>query len=580
MLQRFVIMDNMFQWKRQKVFLMGRCVMLKVKMKIVKTAVLVSILIFIAWMMDTVDSMVEDAVLQTFFLAIRNLIHISLIVGWCASLYRRILNKQVRYYMIANGLLMAFWLTAKAIKYEFVSDRMYFLGRYIWYSYYIPMILVPLLGVFIIDHIGKPEDYRISKKMYYLFVPAGLILVGIFTNDLHRLAFSFPDGIEWFDSVYKYGVIYFAAMAWFVLGGIYFVVMLLKKSRVPGSKAMQKLPLIIMLGAVVFWTMYCLGIFRSCDLTVVDCLIISLLLESAIQSGLIPSNTNYDEIFRSSTVAAQIVDESYRPRIMSAVAVPLTVEQMKQAETETVNLGNTLLHSKPITAGHVLWQDDVTQINELMERLRDTREQLNQSNHLLQAELELKENQAKADEKNRLYDRISKEVAPQLVKVEEILKRIESEPEQAEKLMAKVCVIGSYIKRRGNLLLLWEENQRIDARELEYCIRESLDNLRLAKVFTSFECECAGELLPTHIIAVYDLYETLVESLLDNVTAMMIRLRCRDGQITIKLQVGCEEDIAQNSLDNITVPFGSFSYEIQEEDAVISYIVPEGGAKA
>ncbi len=554
--------------------------MLKVKMKIVKTAVLVSILIFIAWMMDTVDNMVEDAVLQTFFLAIRNLIHISLIVSWCASLYRRILNKQVRYYMIANGLLMAFWLTAKAIKYEFVSDRMYFLGRYIWYSYYIPMILIPLLGVFIIDHIGKPEDYRISKKMYYLFVPAGLILVGIFTNDLHRLAFSFPDGIEWFDSVYKYGVIYFAAMAWFVLAGIYFVVMLLKKSRVPGSKAMQKLPLIIMLGAVVFWTMYCLGIFRSCDLTVVDCLIISLLLESAIQSGLIPSNTNYDEIFRSSTVAAQIVDESYRPRIMSAVAVPLTVEQMKQAETETVNLGNTLLHSKPITAGHVLWQDDVTQINELMERLRDTREQLNQSNHLLQAELELKENQAKADEKNRLYDRISKEVAPQLVKVEEILKRIESEPEQAEKLMAKVCVIGSYIKRRGNLLLLWEENQRIDARELEYCIRESLDNLRLAKVFTSFECECAGELLPTHIIAVYDLYETLVESILDNVTAMMIRLRCRDGQITIKLQVGCEEDIAQNSLDNITVPFGSFSYEIQEEDAVISYIVPEGGAKA
>jgi len=554
--------------------------MLKVKLTVIKKAILVTILICIAWAMDTVDNMVESAVLQVFFLTVRNLIHISLIISWCASLYRRILNKQVRQYMIANGLLMAFWLTAKAIKYDFISSRMYFLGRYIWYSYYIPMILIPLLGVFIIDHMGKPEDYRIPKKLYYLFVPAGLILVGIFTNDLHQLAFSFPEGIEWFDSIYKYGVIYFAAMAWFVLSGIYFVVMLLKKSRVPGSKAMQKLPLAIMLGAVVFWTLYCLEIFRGCDLTVVDCLIISLLLESAIQSGLIPSNTNYDEIFRTSTVAAQIVDEEYRPRIMSAVAVPLTVEQMKQAETDTVNLGNTLLHSKPITAGHVLWQDDVTQINEMLERLKDTREQLNQSNHLLQAELELKENQAKADEKNRLYDRISKEVAPQLIKVEEILKRIDHNPEQAEKLMAKVCVIGSYIKRRGNLLLLWEEKQRIDARELEYCIRESLDNLRLAKVFTSFECECAGELLPTHVIAVYDLYEKLVESMLDSVTAMMIRLRCRDGQITIKLQVGCEENIAQNSLANITVPFGSFSYEIQEEDAIVSYIVSEGGAGA
>lgn len=554
--------------------------MLKIKMPTVKKAILVAILIMIAWLMDEIDNTVEDAVLQALFLAIRNLIHISLIIRWCTSLYRRILNKQVRQYMIVNGLLMAFWLTAKAIKYEFISSRLYFLGRYIWYSYYIPMILIPLFGIFIIDHIEKPEDYRIPRKMYYWYIPAVLILAGIFTNDLHQLAFSFPEGIEWFDSIYKYRVIYFVAMTWFVTCGLYFVVMLLKKSRVPGSKTMQKLPLFIMLGAALFWTLYCLGIFRSCDLTVVDCLIISLLLESAIQSGLIPSNTNYDEIFRTSTVAAQIVDEAYQPRIMSAAAVPLTVEQMKQAENDTVNLGNALLHSKPITAGHVLWQDDVTQINELMERLRNTREQLDQSNHLLQAELELKENRAKADEKNRLYDRISREVAPQLLKVEEILKRIDSEPEQAEKLMAKVCVIGSYIKRRGNLLLLWEENQRINARELEYCIRESLDNLRLAKVFTSFECECAGELSPAHMIAVYDLYENLVESLLDNVTAMMIRLRCQEGQITIKLQVGCEEEIAQNSLDDISVPFGSFSYEIQEEDAIVSYTVAEGGTEA
>ncbi len=220
--------------------------MLKAKLTVLKYAAIVAVLICIAWAMDTVDNMVESAVLQVFFLAIRNLIHISMIVSWCASLYRRILNKQVRQHMIAVGLLMAFWLMAKAIKYEFVSDKTYFLGRYIWYSYYIPMILIPLFGVFFIDHIGKEEDYRIPKKLYYLYIPAFLILAGIFTNDLHQMAFSFPEGIKWFDSIYKYGVIYFAAMAWFVLGGIYFVVMLLKKSRVPGSKAMQKLPLIIM----------------------------------------------------------------------------------------------------------------------------------------------------------------------------------------------------------------------------------------------------------------------------------------------------------------------------------------------
>lgn len=536
-----------------------------------------AVLVTIAYFMDTLDNMTTNSVVQAFFLAVRNMIHISLLLSWCVSLRRRIINVQVRRSVVAVGLLMAFWLTAKAVKYEFVSDRTFFLGRYIWYSYYIPMILIPLLGVFIIDHIGKQEGYRNPRWMNILYIPAFAILAGIFTNDLHQLAFTFPKGIELFDSEYGYGPVYFAAMAWFVLLGIYFVVMLLRKSRVPGSKSAQKLPAVIMGGAVVFWILYCLGVFRSCDLTVVDCLIIALLMESAVQSGLIPSNTNYHEMFRASTVAAQIVNEDYQPCFVSASAVPLKEQDMKQAEQQPLRIENTILHSKPVRAGHVLWLDDVTRINEMMERLQDTQMQLGRQNELLQAELELKEQQAQTDEKSRLYDRIAEEVAPQLTKMEALLEDTDGDPMQIRTAMAKMSTIGSYVKRRGNLLLLGENERPVSARELEFCIRESLDNLQLTSVYTMLEARCEDEVRLEYIIAAYDFYERLVERLLDRITAMMVRLSCKNGTIKMNMQIGCTDDIEQHVSEGLSLRFGEFTCTVQEEDIIVDLQIPEGG---
>ena len=109
-----------------------------------------------------------------------------------------------------------------------------------------------------------------------------------------------------------------------------------------------------------------------------------------------------------------------------------------------------------------------------------------------------------------MYDRIAKEVAVQLAKAEELLKLAESEPEQTKSAIAKVSVICAYIKRRGNLLMLGEEGNIIPAIELEYCIRESLDNLRLGDVFTSFDSKCDGTLKLEHAVVAFDFYETQI----------------------------------------------------------------------
>jgi len=536
----------------------------------------VTVLLLLGHLLNELDEITASTVMQALVRAVRNVIHVSLLISWCVSLQRRIMNVQVRRCLVTISILMIFWLTAKVIKYEFLFDRTFWLGRYIWYSYYIPMILIPLLGVFIIDHMGKPEEYRNPRWMNTLYIPAFAILFGIFTNDLHQLAFDFPEGIEQFDYTYSYGPVYFAAMAWFVLLGIYFVIMLLKKSRVPGNKKMQKLPVVIMGGAVVFWTLYCLKFFNEIDLTVFDCLILALLLESAIQSGTIPSNTNYHAFFRASTVAAQIVNFDYQPCFVSATATSLTTGEMKQIGKKPVKTENKVLHSASVKAGYVLWEDDVTQIHQLMTQLQDVQEQLGRENELLQAELKLKEQQAQLAEQKHLFNRIMDEVAPQIHKLEALLAQASSQQE-IHSIMAKMCMIGSNVKRRSNLVLLEEENPMVTSRELEYCIRESLDNLQLASVSAMLDAQCEAELPMKYVIAAYDFYENLIEKLFDQITAVMVHLSCKNGILKMKLQLGCTNSIADSELADLPMSFGSYTCSIWDEDVVIDFEISEGG---
>lgn len=550
--------------------------MTKINRKNVIYAIGVAALLVIAYYSRAFHTQVDEPVLKMLLVMIRSVIQISLVIGWCSSVGTRIINKQVRHYLIAVGILLAFWLILRTCKWEFIAQNGTHLGRYLWYGYYIPMVFVPLFGVFIIDHIGKTENYKTPRYMKYLYIPAVLLVLSVFTNDLHQSVFSFPNGIEYGETDYNYQVLYFITMAWFILLGIYFVVMLIKKSRVPSSKSFQKLPAVILGISIIFWVLYCMQIVGG-DLAAIDCIMIISLLESAIQSGLIPSNTSYKELFCSSTVSAQIVDTNYQPCMVSGTATALTADVMKSAKAEPVDLGDTILHSKAITGGYVLWQDDVKQIKELIKELRYTRERLGEKNELLKAELELKENRAGTEEKSRLYDRIAKEVAPQLAKADELLKLAESEPEDNKSVIAKVSVICAYIKRRGNLLLLEEENNIIPARELEYCIRESLDNLRLGDIFTSFDSKCDGELKLELAVVAYDFYENIVERLLDDATAMLIHLDCHDGIIKMRLQIGCNEDIAEHTLSELSVPCGNFELDIQDEDVTVTLLLSQGG---
>lgn len=549
--------------------------MQKVKQKNIFYMFMAGLLIFISFILFEVYYRSDSAYVRMSFGLVSQIIRSGLLIAWCVSIYNRILNRQIRKYLLWVGFLMILWINVRFVKWDFLhyTDP---LGRYIWYAFYIPMLVIPLLGIFIIQCVDKPENYILPRKMKLLYIPLILLLALVFTNDLHELVFVFHNGIASYNFDYDYNFGFYILCAWFVISGFYFVIMLLLKNRTPGRRSFKKMPIIIMIVAVIFWIFY-KKIMYSVDLVAIDCLLISLLLESAIQSGLIRSNTGYHELFKISTVAAQIVDDNYNACYLSAYTDKFPEDIMRQAELKPVEKGNIVINSKAISGGHILWQNDLTEINNLISELRKTQDRLNENNVLLKAELELKENQARLKEKNRLYDRIANEVSLQLEEAENLLIEAEKSPEKTKDLLIKLCVLSAYVKRRSNLLLLNEENTVISAKELEYCFRESLDNIGMRNVFTSFDSKCEDMLSIEYAVITYDLFENIVEAFLEDINAILIHLHCKDGEIRLRMQFGCENNINEYDIPGFVSEYSEITYSVQENDIVFDVILLKGG---
>ena len=110
------------------------------------------------------------------------------------------------------------------------------------------------------------------------------------------------------------------------------------------------------------------------DITAAQCLMFTGILECCIQCGLIQTNTGYQAMFEAGSIGAQIVDTNYHTRYASSNAPALTVDIMRSAEKDAAKLdNNTLLKSSKIGGGYVLWQEDITSITALLEKLEKNR---------------------------------------------------------------------------------------------------------------------------------------------------------------------------------------------------------------
>ena len=507
-------------------------------------------------------------------------IYIGIIITWGISVRRRVLNRSARRYLIAIAALLLFWFVIRTCKFLFL-EGMPALQYYCWYGYYIPMILIPLMGVYLAVCLGRPEEYILPAPLKALMIPAILFILLIITNNFHQKVFDFPFGMEAADSIYVHKPLYFVCLGWILAEVIAFLILLLVRSHVPGKRKMIWAPVIPAGAAFLYGTGYLMGIqplyLIAGDMTAVFTLIMLAVCEACIRSRLIPSNTRYSELFHASTIGAQIVDESYNRYLASDNAKEFSKELMRCTEKGPVELGNERLSGAPVTGGHVLWVENISMVQDLLEKLKRISSRLSENNNILKAEVELKEKQAQADEHMRIYDKITEEVAPQLWKIETLLELSDDHMKMIENLSI-ICVISSYIKRRGNLILLGEEASFFPAQELEYCLRESMENLRLCRVAVSLSCRCQGILPKDSAMAAYDFFEMIMESALPTMNAILINLAVESGTVEMTFSISC--DLSSIALDREFLARHDAAAIIsrQEDDVHITFLLPKGGA--
>lgn len=525
-------------------------------------------LFLLAGIFRQVDIMLPPLPSAVCFL-LTNLLYIGLAFAWGISISRRILHRDVRRQLLLGCAMVVLWLFLRAVKYRFFpEDRV---TRQLWYLYYVPQILAPLFSFFAAWQLGQREDAVLPPQWYLLLIPAVLLIGGMVTNDAHQLAFVFsPDGTGW-EAAYRHGPLYYLAMAWMIgfllaaMGVIY------RKCRRSESRRYTWVVLCVFAAGATLCLLSFLEIYTFHKVPECFCLTFIALWESCLQVGLLPTNQRCVRFFSEATVAAQIADRHGALLYRARVAPQLTAEQMRAAERGAVLLEeDTRLKSAAVQDGRVYWVEDLTQIHRMKARLEEIHAQLAEENALIRAEAGLKRQRAQVEAKRRLFDQLARALRPQLQQMEGLL--VDGQPQD----LRRVCILGAYVKRRGNLALICEREPLVSVDELAYCIRESLSYLSAYGVACALHHEGEGEAGGGSLQAAYDFFEDCVEAALPTLSAMMVRVACGEV-LSIRLML---EDAAGLPEMSGYAAAGRLQEEREDDGWCLTLALDRGGERS
>ena len=483
----------------------------------------------------------------------RSAIYILLYAAWAVSVRNRIIHIRIRRYLTAIAAFMVFWFLARTVKFHLSPELLSpYLPRYLWYLYYLPMLFIPMLGVLVAVSLGRPEDAPLPWWTVWFSAFTAVLVLLVLSNDLHRLVFTFPqDTSLWTDTDNGYGPGYVLVVGWLLLCALLILAGIWRKCRIPFSRKriwQPVLPVCLLLIYTILyysqapWLRFLLG-----DMTAVFCLLYAATLELCIHCGLIPSNTHYREMFDASTLGVQITDGNDQIFLSSAAARPVPEALLRQAQAGPVMLEKGIrLCSADIRGGHVLWQEDVSELLSVLSQLGETKEELQGYSALLEEENRQKQRCCALQEQNRLFDAVQQQIAPAKVQLAGLLRRLGTaeDIETARLLHGRIAVVGAYIKRRSNLVFLADQDGAVPARELLLCLNESVSNLRLAGTVCAVKFDPEGNINGSAAGLLYDFFEAVVEAAWEDLPSLNLVVTQSAAGIQLLLMLQSQADLS------------------------------------
>ena len=411
----------------------------------------------------------------------RNCIYLGLYCAWVIYLEKHVVYKKMRRCLTAIGCLMVFWFFVRTVKFHIFHEP---LGEHIcWYLYYIPMILIPVLGLSAALFFVEKDEEKTVRQIIILLTVAAVLIISVFTNDLHQLVFRFSKQPPFSDRDYSYGILF--------------------------------------------------AVIQGC-----------------IVCGLIQTNNRYFELFQTSGgLDAEITDDSFHRYYHSGDFPKLSPEMRTMIiHRSSVQEQGIRINHIPIRGGHLFWSEDISILLDQYQDIREQQEELTARNRLLQKTYEKEAERRKTEEQNRLLNMIQNQTAGQLELLSQLMDELErtESRERYDLLLGKIVVIGTYLKRRKNLVLTQytSDGNVLTMEDLRQSLAESCDSLKLCRIRAAYYVENGDiQLNAEDILKCYDTFEWLAERLSDVMQSMFYRVSQIDDDLRISVHIASEADL-------------------------------------
>ena len=453
-------------------------------------------------------------------------VYMLLLFGWQHTITTKIMQKSMRGHLTAQNIVSILYLTVRFVQDAFLYVNIPWM-RFTGYFINIAAIFIPLFGLYGAFYLGRSEDYRISKKWYLLLIPACFLSMLALTDDLHHfLYYIVPEEPQ--PNLYFHPYIGTYIIHIWALGMIMYQVYVIyqRNGTTKSDPLYQKLipfyePILLFLFSIPYAATAYVVRFELVEYSAGLIFILVLCWELYILTGLIPVNTQYSEVFRRSTVAMQILSPTGERIAVSENAAEITpamLEALKQNQhfsaTEDITMN---LHQIP--GGYMVWQTDLSQINQALRELQRLNAELEEEQDLLAQEIRIQSDETSIQARNDIYDSLSSEVAGQLILLTALLSESFSTDD-----WNRICLIGTYIKRFCNLRLTYQEQQTIPMGDLAISLQDIAKCMKNLGIRTSLDFCPTSNLEPELILLITKTLEEILEEADFRLTSVAIQI--------------------------------------------------------
>lgn len=481
---------------------------------------------------------------------------------WGVLVYLRCLDYVLRRRLVAVATICALWMIEVILKYKSFTP---FYATILWYLYYVPMTLVPLLYQLCGLRLAGLEQHRAGRRYRTALWVAAILLIGfVLTNDFHQQVFHFDRSSDTWSNDYTYGWGYFAVLIWTAFNFVAFFILVGRSAsfriqRFSGTAAL------VLLGGAFFAISYALRVPWAWRLnfSLVYCVLCVVAMEICLDCGVIPSYHDIAGIFDTLPLDLKVLTRDLQEVYATPVSKPIPAgvrEELRAQELghshafAVVSNPDVMYRSFPLLGGSALLAQDVSEVNELNRELAHRRMELQRQNELLTADYDLKAHLADQEAEALLVKDVDQALARALGEMYGLLSSLppltdEASSHERYRMLQCAKMFVAYCKRKGSLTLAQHGESGFDRDRIQLIANEMASDLR------TIDVDCASIIAirrPMHASAVSALYDCVYDFAFFAYTtdhpALMYHLSDHDScsvELRATLFSNDEEDLSQ-----------------------------------